>query len=234
MNLQTDTHGTLLQLSNDRNFGFERDWYAGFWGSVSPDFNYDVYYLLGSGYPIAFRGQSGMLGARLSLANAWRNDYGIEGGIAVMRGERLDKHAVERSPTLAAEADDGRVVDTLRVGLDARYSLPTSEGSFTFAAELSVGRDESDDIFTQLYQADYLSLERRWGASLQYRRFWQDLSGTGMNNADTSLVYEIAWYFRNDLAGASLHSLRFNVEQQLERQMGNKATVVSFQYYLYW
>ncbi|MEK6632822.1 MAG: hypothetical protein AABY94_05850, partial [Nitrospirota bacterium] len=32
LNLQTDTHGTVLQLSNDRNFGFERDWYTGFWG----------------------------------------------------------------------------------------------------------------------------------------------------------------------------------------------------------
>jgi hypothetical protein len=26
LNLQTDTHATLQQLSNDRNFGFERDW----------------------------------------------------------------------------------------------------------------------------------------------------------------------------------------------------------------
>lgn len=31
LNLQTDTHGTILQLSNEQNFGFERDWYVGFW-----------------------------------------------------------------------------------------------------------------------------------------------------------------------------------------------------------
>ena len=33
LNLQTDTHGTVLQLSNEQNLGFERDWYTGFWGS---------------------------------------------------------------------------------------------------------------------------------------------------------------------------------------------------------
>lgn len=43
LNLQTDTHGSLLQLSNDRNFGFERDWYAGLWGSLNQDLNYDFY-----------------------------------------------------------------------------------------------------------------------------------------------------------------------------------------------
>jgi hypothetical protein len=100
--------------------------------------------------------------------------------------------------------------------------------------ELSAGRDEHDDLYTQLYQLDYLALDRQWGCSVQYRRFWQDLSGTGMNDADASLVSEIAWYFRNDLSGAYLHSLRLNVEVQLERQMGPRATVVSVQYYFYW
>jgi len=234
LNLQTDTHGTLLQLSNDRNFGFERDWYAGFWGSISPDFNYDVYYMLGSGYPIAFRGQLGMVGPRLSLSNRWRNEVGLEAGLSFLRGERLSKDAVERSPYVAATAEDGRVVDTLRAGLDARYTLPTSLGSFSATMELSAGRDEHDDLYTQLYQLDYLALDRQWGCSVQYRRFWQDLSGTGMNNADASLISEIAWYFRNDLSGAYLHSLRLNVEVQLERQMGPRATIVSFQYYFYW
>lgn len=37
LNLQTDTHGTILQLSNERNFGFERDWYAGLWGNLNSD-----------------------------------------------------------------------------------------------------------------------------------------------------------------------------------------------------
>jgi hypothetical protein len=45
LNLQTDTHGTLLQLSNGRNFGYERDWYTGLWGSVNRHLNYDAYYL---------------------------------------------------------------------------------------------------------------------------------------------------------------------------------------------
>src|SRR5579871_164184 len=55
LNLQTDTHGTLLQLSNGDNFGFDRDWYAGFWGAINKHLNYDAYYLAGSGYALKFR-----------------------------------------------------------------------------------------------------------------------------------------------------------------------------------
>src|SRR5581483_962377 len=229
LNLQTDTHGTVLQLSNDRNFGFERDWYAGFWGSMTPDVDYDVFYLLGSGYEMSFRGQTGMIGPRLSLSNGWRNDVGLEGGVSFLCGQRVSRDAVERSPQVAAEAEPGAIVDTIRLGLDARYTLPTSAGQFSVTMELSVGRDESDRIFTQLYQLDYLARDRQWGCSAQYRRFWQDLSGTGMKDADASIIGEIAWYFRNDLSGAFLHSLRLNVERQLERQMGERATVVTFQ-----
>jgi hypothetical protein len=49
LNLQTDTHGTLLQLSNERNFGFDQDWLAGFWGQLMGDINYDADFLAGSG-----------------------------------------------------------------------------------------------------------------------------------------------------------------------------------------
>ncbi|GAB1352664.1 hypothetical protein MASR1M12_13950 [Erysipelotrichia bacterium] len=58
--MQTDTHATILQLSNDRNFGFERDWYAGFWGSVNRNLNYDLYYMLGSGYDLIDKGRKGL------------------------------------------------------------------------------------------------------------------------------------------------------------------------------
>lgn len=249
LNLQTDTHGTLLQLSNDRNFGFERDWYAGFYGALNDTFNYDVYYLLGSGYPLAFRGQRGMLGARLSLGGRFRNESGLEGGLSVLRGERLSKEAVERSETVALLAEDERIVKTLRVGVDGRYSFPALGGTIAVTLELSGGREEMDVVATQLYQIDYLADHRQWGLSVQYRRFWQQesrgaLVKTGMAGmpgmsepetwADSSIVAELAWYFRNDLTGSYLHSLRLNVERQFERQSGVHATVVTFQYYLYW
>ena len=67
LNLQTDTHGTVLQLSNERNFGFERDWHAGVWGSINRHLNYDAYYLTGSGYDLKFKGQSGLGAVRVSL-----------------------------------------------------------------------------------------------------------------------------------------------------------------------
>lgn len=231
LNLQTDTHGTLLQLSNDRNFGFERDWYAGFWGSIESWFNYDLYYLAGSGYPLSFRGQSGLLGLRLSLPGQLRTEEGFEGGLSFLRGERLDKMAVGRSATVAGEARDGRIVDTLRVGLDLRYTLPLPSGSVILTAEVSGGWDESDAVVTQLYQAEYLAERRQWGLSVQYRRFWQDPLPSPV---DASIITELAWYFRNDLTGSFLHSIRLNVERQLERQMGSQATVVTIQYYFYW
>jgi hypothetical protein len=233
LNLQTDTHGTLLQLSNDRNFGFERDWYAGFWGSINSDLNYDAYYLAGSGTPLAFRGQTGLVGARLSLSNLHRNEIGLEGGLSILSGERLSKDAINRSPSVAREARSDRIVDTLRAGLDARYTIPTPEGSFSFTLELSAGRDESDPVFTQLYQIDFLTKRRQWGISVQYRRFWQDLD-PGSPKTDASIVAEFAWYFRNDISSSFIHSLRLNVERQLERQSGSIATIVTLQYYFYW
>src|SRR5437868_6411103 len=81
LNLQTDTHGTILQLSNEKNFGFERDWYTGLWGIISEDFNYDAYYLAGSGYDLKYKGQSGLAAARLSLSNKYSSENGIEGGL---------------------------------------------------------------------------------------------------------------------------------------------------------
>src|SRR3954452_22888706 len=89
LNLQTDTHGTVLQLSNDRNFGYERDWYTGFWGSINKHVNYDAYYLAGSGYDLKWKGQSGLVGVRMSLGNRYLSEYGLEGGVSVLTGERL-------------------------------------------------------------------------------------------------------------------------------------------------
>ncbi len=218
LNLQTDTHGTLLQLSNERNFGFERDWYAGLWGAATEDLNYDVDYLMGSGYDLSAKGQDGLAGARLSLANRYRNEFGLEGGVSFLGGERLDM--------------DSDKVRTLRTGLDGRWTHLVPAGSLSLLAELSAGRDNGESVFTELYQAEVLTPRRQWGLSAQYRRFWQDL-GPGPR-ADASVFGELAYYFRNDVGGAFLDSLRLNLERQVERQTGSEASIVTLQYYRYW
>ena len=237
INQQTDTHGTVLQLSNDRNFGFERDWYAGFWGSINRDLNYDLYYLLGSGYNPSFKGQDGLVGSRISLSNAYLNEYGIEGGLAMLVGQRRSDHALERSSIVESEATNGQFIQTQRLGADARYTHLLANGSLTGTTELSTGKDETEDVFTQLYQLDYLHRSRKWGVSSQYRRFRQDFQDGNSQqsaDADTSIIGELTWFFRNDISNTNLHWIKLNVERQLQRMEGERGTVTTIQYYRYW
>lgn len=237
INLQTDTHGTVLQLSNERNFGFERDWYAGFWGSINPKLNYDLYYLLGSGYDPSFEGQDGLLGSRVSLSNSFLNEYGLEGGLSVLAGQRKSKHALERSPEVALESTNGEFIQTQRVGVDLRYTHLIPTGSLTGTSEISTGRDESEDVLTQLYQLDYLNRSRKWGAASQYRRFNQDRAHThdgGNDDVDSSIIGELTWFFRNDIGNTNLHWVKLNIEKQLDKMEGRPGTVTTLQYYRYW
>ena len=214
LNLQTDTHGTVLQLSNERNFGFERDWHAGMWGSLNRNLNYDAYYLVGSGYDLKFKGQSGLGAVRLSLGNRFSSQYGLEGGVSVLAGERLSMMATP--------------LKTQRVGVDGRYRHTAPHGLLTFTNELSGGRDASDPVVTLLHQAEYLHASRRWGLAAQYRRFHQDGRG-----ADSSIFGEISWYFRNDVGNSNSHWIKLNVERQLERVAGPPHNIVTLQYYFY-
>jgi hypothetical protein len=220
LNLQTDTHGTVLQLSNDRNFGYERDWYTGFWGSINKHLNYDAYYLAGSGYDLKYKGQSGLAGVRVSLGNRYLSEYGLEGGISVLAGERLAApmgHMSHIAP-----------LATRRVGADTRFRRTAPGGLLTFSNELSGGRDAHDSVFTQLHQAEYLHSSRRWGVASQFRRFHQDGRG-----ADSSIFGEFTWYFRNDVGNSNVHWIKLNVERRLERAYAQPHTVVTLQYYFY-
>jgi hypothetical protein len=232
LNLQTDTHGTVLQLSNERNFGFERDWYTGFWGSINKHLNYDAYYLTGSGYALNYKGQSGLGAARLSLSNKYSSEYGIEAGLSLLAGERLSPEAIERSPRVAARAGKSGVVETQRAGLDARYRHAVPTGLITFTSEISAGRDLPDTVSTQLYQADYLRASRRWGLATQYRRFQQQHL-----EADSSLLGEVTWYFRNDVGGSNMHWIKLNIGRETGRQLnamaGQPRTLITLQYYFY-
>ncbi len=210
LNTATDTHGTLLQLSNDENFGFERDWYTGLWGGVGEGLRYDINYLVGSGYDLKYRGQAGMLSARLSLSNQYLNDYGLEGGLSYINGERLGM--------------EGQPMDTVRGGADIRYRASVPGGLATWTSELSGGEDQDREVLTQLHQADYLHSSRRWGLSGQYRWF-QDMRA--------ALLAEFSWYFRNDVAGSNLHWIKLNCQTDTERQQGDRNVVWTTQYYYY-
>jgi len=247
LNLQTDTHGTVLQLSNERNFGFERDWYAGLWGSINSHLNYDLYYMLGSGYDLRFDGQKGLLVTRLSLSSKYLNEYGLEGGLAFMTGQRLSRHALERSTSVKNAAAGGESINTLRYGADLRWRRPVPTGSLMLTTEVSAGRDESDAVLTELYQIEYLTLNRKFGASLQYRRFNQDIRGSRRmggamgtmrmwngGRVDASIIGELSWYFRNDLGNSALHWIKLNVERQTEVMAGGQDTLITLQYYRYW
>ncbi len=242
INLQTDTHGTVLQLSNERNFGFERDWYAGFWGALNSRLNYDLYAMAGSGYDLRLEGQKGLTGLRISLAGRYLYDRGLEGGVSVITGERISRHAMMRSPSVMARADHGRFIETRRYGIDARHTRPVSRGTLTATGEWTAGRDEDDEVFTQLYQLEFLRRDRRLGLALQYRRFFQDIGPDPMampgmavpGSTDASLAGEVAWYFRNDVGNSNLHWIKLNVERQFERQIGRSAVLTTLQYYRYW
>ena len=213
LNLQTDTHATVLQLSNEGNFGFERDWYAGFYGSINKRLNYDAYYMAGSGYDLKFKGQSGLGAVRISLGNSYSSEYGLEGGISAIAGERLW---------------DGVPLKTQRIGVDARYRHTAPHGLLTFTTEWSGGRDATDPVHTQLYQTEYLRNSRRWGVATQYRNFARE----GMP-VTSALAGEFTWYFRNDVAGSNSHWIKLNVERQFESSFGPPRTIVTLQYYFY-
>ena len=218
LNLQTDTHGAVMQLSNERNFGFERDWYTGFWGSLNKHLNYDAYYLVGSGYDLAFKGQRGMGALRVSLANKYSSQYGLEAGVSIVGGERLSMEHRRQTPT-----------ETKRAGVDARYRRAVPAGLLSLTTEWSAGRDARNPVTMQLQQVEYLRASRKWGLAAQYRRFIERGGG-----ADASMIGEATWYFRNDVGNSNLHWIKLNVERRLEQRLpGPPATIVALQYYFY-
>ena len=220
LNLQTDTHGTLLQLSNGDNFGFDQDWSVGLWGAINRNFNYDAYYLAGSGYDLKFKGQGGLGALRVSLANKYSSEYGLEGGISVIGGGRLAAPMTGIGPAMPLQTE--------RIGMDARYRHTVPKGLLTFTTELSGGRDALDPVITQLHEAEYLRGSRRWGVGAQFREFYVDGHG-----ANTAAIGEFTWYFRNDVANSNSHWIKLNVERQLQNMAAPPHTIVTLQYYFY-
>jgi hypothetical protein len=232
LNIQTDTHGPVLQLSNDQNLGYERDWYAGFWGGLGRYVKYDLYYMTGSGYDLSYSGQSGLLGLRVASSALFQNETGVEAGLAVLGGQRL---AMQESPRMGDDAGPQSVTDTVRYGPDLRYTLPTTAGSFILTNEINGGLDSGRQVLMELHQAGYLHNSRRYGANVQYRRRWQERARPEDSDVvGSSIFYDLSYYLANDLGNSNLHWINVNVEQKLEATDAERGVLVSLQYYRYW
>jgi hypothetical protein len=237
LNQQTDTHGTLLQLSNARVLGSERDWQAGLYGGLTRDLDYSLAYLAGAGHDWDFRGQAGLGAARLALSRAWLNEAGIEGGISAAAGERFDAQAHRRAlPDAAHDADGaaGAVVATWRSGADLRKRFATAAGPVSFAAEGAFGEDDGDDVLSGLAQADWLHPRRRWGAAVQYTDYRRRHEDGDPESADARAGAVLTHYLRNDFANASLHWVALGAERRIRLTGGEEDTTVLLQYYRYW
>jgi len=234
LNQQTDTHGTLLQLSNDRVLGSERDWQMAMYGTLTEDLDYNAGYLFGAGSDFDMEGQTGMAVARVALNNDWLFRHGLEGGVSCAAGERTDEHAVMRSRSVARDTRGDPVVDTWRVGADLRQRIDSGVGPFTLTTEAAAGEDESDTVLAGLAQAEWLHPGRRWGAATQYQHLWQDVGAGADDFTDARASGVITYYFRNDVGNANLHWIALAVERQVRQSDGPEDTLLMLQYYRYW
>ena len=216
---QTDTHGTLLQLANERVFGDSHDWQVTAYGNATALLDYQVGYLLGAGPRQHLDGQSGMAVGRVGLNNAALNERGREAGVSAAYGQRLD-------PAVAA----GRV-DTWRVGVDARQRLDTGNGPITLTGEGAAGEDNQRAVWSALLQADWLHPSRRWGAAAQYTHYtWRAPTPATQQNA--TLV--ATRYFRNEVGNTALHWLAVGIENRWAPSDTPADTLVLAQYYHFW
>ena len=112
------------------------------------------------------------LGAlRLSLSNKYSSEYGIEGGVSFLGGERLSPEAGERVHANSIVLSKYSPIKTERAGIDGRYRRAVPRGLLTLTTELSGWGDASDPVFVQLLEAEYLRSSRRWGVGTQFRRY---------------------------------------------------------------
>ena len=224
LNGQTDTHGTLLQLSNDRVFGTDRDWQVTAYGNATEHLDYLAGYVLGTGPDQELDGQGGMAVGRIGLGNSFLFEQGLEGGLSGAYGERLDPHAGTENP-----------LSTWRAGADLRKRFDSGMGPFTLTGEGAIGEDESAPVWSGLVQADWLHPGRRWGAAAQYFYFEREPHPEDpAGDIDQRASFVLTRYFRNDIGSSTLHWIAFGVEQQLQTPAGDEDTLLTMQYYRYW
>ena len=224
LNWQTDTHGTLLQLSNDRLFGADRDWQVTAYGSASEHLDYLAGYVFGAGPDQKLDGQAGMAVGRIGLNGDYLYARGLEAGVSGAFGERVDPHAGIDGP-----------IRTWRLGADLRKRLDSGIGPFTLTGEAAAGEDEEATDWSGLAQADWLLPSRRWGAAAQYFYFEREPAGHGHGRGiDERASAMLTRYFRNDVGNAALHWIALALERQFQTPDGGEDTLAMVQYYRYW
>ncbi|MCM8814024.1 MAG: hypothetical protein NC924_08865 [Candidatus Omnitrophica bacterium] len=224
LNYATDTHATLLQLSNDRLFGTERDWQLSAYGNVSEYFDYAAGYVFGSGADQKMDGQSGMAVGRLGLGNAFLFEQGLEAGASLAYGQRLDPHLAVR-----------HVLDTWRAGVDIRKRFDSGSGPWTITFEGAGGEDDAAAVGSALLQVDWLHPARRWGVSAQHVYLDRETHAVSHGAApDERAMLVVTRYLRNDVGNAGLHWVAVGVERQVQLPAGGEDTLVAVQYYRYW
>ena len=224
LNSQTDAHGTLLQLSNDRLFGADRDWQVTAYGSASEHLDYLAGYVFGAGPDQKLDGQAGMAVGRLGLNSDYLYARGLEAGVSGAFGERIDPHAGIDGP-----------IRTWRLGADLRKRIDTDLGPFTVTGEAAAGEDEEATVWSGLAQADWLLPSRRWGAAAQYAYFEREPAGDGHGPGIDERASVVATrYFRNDVGNAALHWIALGLEERIQAPEGDGETVAMVQYYRYW
>ncbi len=223
LNIATDTHGTLLQLSNDRVFGTDRDGQLLAFGSVGA-LDYWAGYLFGAGPDLTLDGQSGLAAARIGLGSGFLYEHGLEGGLSAAWGERLDPHHPPHGP-----------IRTWRAGADARQRWDSAAGPATIAVEAAIGADEGASLRSGLIQAEWRSPSRRWGVAAQYAYLTRDTVREGRASVlERSAGMVFSRYFRNDPGNAHLHWLAVGVERPVGVPEDASGTRVALQYYRYW
>ena len=221
LNAQTDTHGTLLQLSNDRTFGTDRDWQVVAFGNATERLDYMAGYVMGTGPEQQWDGQAGMAAGRLGLNNGYLFAHGLEGGVSAAFGERIDPHAAHPGAT-----------KTWRAGADFRKRFDSGMGSYTLTGEGALGEDEGEAVWSGLAQGDWLHPGRRWGAGAQYVYFEREAEGS--DSVDERATALLTRYFRNDVGNAALHWIALAVECRIRTPEGDGDALAMAQYYRYW
>jgi len=254
LNQQTDTHGTILQLSNDRLFGSDRDGQAILYGTLTDDLDYTVGYLLGAGPDFKLAGQTGMGIARVALNSDWLFRRGLEVGMSVAAGERVSEYdrmrmesSVTNNPAMARRADtparnamagsmigNDPLITTFRAGLDVRKRMDSTIGPFTLTGEAAMGTDDGDPILSGLTQADWLNPGRRWGVAAHVQYFRREGSEEHDHAEESRATFVLTRYFRNDVGNASLHWVALAVAQDLQPSDGPDDTLAMVHYYRYW
>ena len=224
LNSQTDTHGTLLQLSNDRLFGADRDWQLTAYGNASEHLDYMASYVFGAGPDQKLDGQAGMAVGRIGFNNDYVFERGLEAGVSGAFGERIDPHAGIAGP-----------LRTWRLGADVRQRLDSEIGPFTLTGEAAAGEDGESTVWSGLAQADWLHPGRSWGLAAQYFLFERERAEGGpADGTDERASLVLTRYFRNDVGNAALHWIALALERPLQTLEGGDDTLASVQYYRYW